>query len=143
MIINQLLIKISALEPFSIFICQAYAWADWDINREWLCSPSQVTISIEGSSKHLSTCFLAGQPLMLLHLQYPLHKFNIIFYQIRTPNKKSYYLHKCMNLHRQSKILKFKNTNTYLFKSTTIKLNFNSIGNNQKNSRSNHFEHPG
>lgn len=35
---------------------------------EWLCSPSYVTINKLGSSKLLSTCFLAGHPLWLLHL---------------------------------------------------------------------------
>lgn len=37
---------------------------DW----EWLWSPSYVTINIDGSSDALSTCFLAGHPLKLLHL---------------------------------------------------------------------------
>lgn len=35
---------------------------------EWRCSPSYVTISMAGSSTARSTCFLAGQPLTLLHL---------------------------------------------------------------------------
>lgn len=39
------------------------------VDRTWLCSPSQVTISIVESSIDRSTCFLAGHPLMLLHLQ--------------------------------------------------------------------------
>lgn len=43
-----------------------------EVEREWLCSPSYVTMSIDGSSSDRSTCFRAGQPRMLLHLQYPL-----------------------------------------------------------------------
>lgn len=39
-----------------------------EVEREWLCSPSYVTMSIDGSSSDRSTCFRAGQPRMLLHL---------------------------------------------------------------------------
>lgn len=39
-----------------------------EVEREWLCSPSYVTMSIDGSSSDLSTCFRAGQPRILLHL---------------------------------------------------------------------------
>ena len=38
------------------------------VGHGWLCVEVYVTMSIEASVLHLSTCFLAEQPLDVLHL---------------------------------------------------------------------------
>ena len=39
----------------------------FEAGQGWLCSEEYVTISMVGSARLLSTCFLAGQPFELLH----------------------------------------------------------------------------
>jgi hypothetical protein len=43
-------------------------WWFLETGQGWLCSQEYVTTSMVGSSRLLSTCFLAGQPFELLHL---------------------------------------------------------------------------
>ena len=43
-------------------------WWFLEAGHGWLCSQEYVTTSMVGSTRLLSTCFLAGQPFELLHL---------------------------------------------------------------------------
>ena len=61
---------VSAGAPSSAAATAAEVAAEeWSLaaGREWLWSWAYVTMSFVGSTRLLSTCFLAGQPLELLH----------------------------------------------------------------------------